>query len=86
MEKIGVSSRRGVLQGMASLGALAAFGGIATPVFARGKTAGQPNIKERTPMFAYVGSRTTRERNARGDGISVYRVEPATGRSRSCNS
>ncbi|MCE4574054.1 lactonase family protein [Caballeronia sp. CLC5] len=30
-------------------------------------------------MFAYVGSRTTRERNARGDGISVYRVEPATG-------
>ncbi|BBP99433.1 6-phosphogluconolactonase [Burkholderia sp. SFA1] len=79
MEKIGVSSRRGVLQGMASLGALAAFGGIATPVFARGKTAGQPNIKERTPMFAYVGSRTTRERNARGDGISVYRVEPATG-------
>ncbi len=24
-------------------------------------------------MFAYVGSRTTRERNARGEGISVYR-------------
>lgn len=23
-------------------------------------------------MFAYVGSRTTRERNARGDGISVF--------------
>jgi len=30
-------------------------------------------------MFAYVGSRTTRERNARGDGISVYRCNPATG-------
>lgn len=30
-------------------------------------------------MFAYVGSRTTRERNARGDGISVYRCAPATG-------
>ena len=29
--------------------------------------------------FAYVGSRTTRERNARGEGISVFRVEPATG-------
>ncbi|MFT3955789.1 MAG: lactonase family protein [Piscinibacter sp.] len=26
-------------------------------------------------MYAYVGSRTTRERNARGDGISVYRVD-----------
>ena len=25
-------------------------------------------------MFAYVGSRTTRERHARGDGISIYRV------------
>lgn len=30
-------------------------------------------------MFAYVGSRTTRERNARGDGISVYKCNPANG-------
>jgi 6-phosphogluconolactonase len=30
-------------------------------------------------MFAYVGSRTTRERNARGEGISVFRFDPATG-------
>ena len=30
-------------------------------------------------MFAYVGSRTTRERNARGDGISVFRCDPSTG-------
>lgn len=29
-----------------------------------------------TSYFAYVGSRTTRERNARGEGISVYRVDP----------
>jgi len=26
------------------------------------------------PGFAYVGCRTSRERNARGDGISVYRI------------
>ena len=26
-------------------------------------------------MYAYVGSRTTRERNARGEGISVYRFD-----------
>ena len=26
-------------------------------------------------MFAYVGSRTTRERNARGNGISIYAVD-----------
>lgn len=30
-------------------------------------------------MFAYVGSRTTRERNARGDGITVWSVNDATG-------
>jgi 6-phosphogluconolactonase len=30
-------------------------------------------------LYAYVGSRTTRERNARGEGISVFRVEDQTG-------
>ena len=30
-------------------------------------------------MFAYVGSRTTRERNARGDGITVYECDSETG-------
>lgn len=30
-------------------------------------------------MYAYVGSRTTRERNARGEGLSVYRVDTASG-------
>ncbi len=30
-------------------------------------------------MFAYIGSRTTRERQARGAGISVYRVEEGSG-------
>lgn len=29
------------------------------------------------PRYAYVGSRTTRERNARGEGISVYTVDEA---------
>lgn len=29
-------------------------------------------------MYAYVGSRTTRERNARGEGISVFKVDPQT--------
>lgn len=32
-----------------------------------------------TPMYAYVGSRTTRERNARGEGISVYQVDQEKG-------
>jgi len=30
-------------------------------------------------MFAYVGSFTTAQRKARGDGIHVYRADPATG-------
>lgn len=30
-------------------------------------------------MYAYVGSFTTAQRKARGDGIHVYRAEPATG-------
>ena len=30
-------------------------------------------------LFAYIGSRTTRERQARGEGISVYRVDPKSG-------
>ncbi|WP_431267622.1 lactonase family protein [Dankookia sp. P2] len=30
-------------------------------------------------LFAYVGTFTTAQRKARGEGISVYRVDPATG-------
>lgn len=30
-------------------------------------------------MFAYVGSRTTRERNARGEGLSVFELDPRSG-------
>lgn len=30
------------------------------------------------PMYAYVGCRTTKERNARGKGIGLYRVDPAS--------
>lgn len=30
-------------------------------------------------IYAYVGTRTTRERHARGEGISVYRVDAASG-------
>jgi 6-phosphogluconolactonase len=37
------------------------------------------NSKKPVSYYAYVGSRTTRERNARGDGINVYRVDGETG-------
>ena len=34
---------------------------------------------ETSAVYAYVGSLTTAQRNARGDGINVYRVAPDTG-------
>ncbi|HWN52776.1 MAG TPA: beta-propeller fold lactonase family protein, partial [Xanthobacteraceae bacterium] len=34
---------------------------------------------ETSAVYAYVGSFTTAQRNARGDGIHVYRVDPTTG-------
>jgi 6-phosphogluconolactonase (cycloisomerase 2 family) len=37
-------------------------------------------MDEAPAYFAYVGSRTTRERNARGDGINVYREDAVTRR------
>ncbi|UHH32078.1 lactonase family protein [Pseudomonas veronii] len=37
------------------------------------------NKAAQTPRFAYVGSRTTKERNARGVGITVYRYASETG-------
>jgi len=33
----------------------------------------------RFARFSYTGCRTTKERGARGKGINVYRVDPATG-------
>ncbi len=38
----------------------------------------QPSAKGSAMQIAYVGCRTTRERNARGEGIRVFRVDPET--------
>jgi 6-phosphogluconolactonase len=79
-------TRRACLKGVAGF-ALAALGGLnqaahaatipeaSMPEEAKVQAlAGEPGA-----MLAYVGSRTTKERNARGDGINVYRVDTATG-------
>jgi 6-phosphogluconolactonase len=55
-------SRRSVVAGIAG-GAIMGFAGAA-PAARRGSMA----------SFAYVGCRTSRERNAQGDGIGVYRI------------
>jgi len=45
-----------------------------------GSSKGVTQMSERSTYFAYVGCRTTRERNARGEGINVYRAAAQTGR------
>jgi 6-phosphogluconolactonase len=40
---------------------------------------GLADVRNPGTCFAYVGSRTTRERNARGDGINVYREDVESG-------
>ena len=61
------NSRRHVLQTLVSLPILATL--PASSVLAASSPA----------CFAYVGCRTTKERNARGKGINVYRVDPSSG-------
>ena len=60
--------RRDFLAGTAGLVATIAAGGCAAATSAR-----------RTPMFAYVGCYTSKERNGKGEGVSVYRMDPASG-------
>jgi len=66
--------RRLLLRSMiAAAGATA--GALSGPV--RGQST--PAIKKSVPRFAYVGCRTTKARNARGEGIQVYKVDAASG-------
>src|SRR5262249_11435876 len=39
----------------------------------------EDNMLEGSRSFVYVGARTTKERNARGDGLNVYAMDNATG-------
>lgn len=72
------AGRRRLLQGVTSAAAMALLGMEAghAQVARPGDRAGKLKGKE---MYAYVGSRTTRERNARGEGISVFRVDTQSG-------
>src|SRR2546428_12771109 len=66
--------RRDFLVGAAGLMAAIAAGGCAA---ASGPSASAAT--RRTPMFAYVGCYTSKERNGKGEGVSVYRMDPASG-------
>jgi 6-phosphogluconolactonase (cycloisomerase 2 family) len=64
--RIGASLTRREFLGTAAAAVVAAAG--------RGQSAGG------APRFAYVGSFTSEARKARGEGISVYRLDPESGR------
>lgn len=63
----GTPSRRHVIAGLA----------LAAPILPR--MTGAARAQGQRDLLAYVGCRTTKERNARGEGISVYRVDGTTG-------
>src|SRR5687768_3250807 len=85
-EALSEPTRRACLKGAAGF-ALAALGGLDQVAQAAtmpgaaipGETVAALPTGEPGTLFAYVGSRTTKERNARGEGINVYRVDPAAG-------
>jgi len=65
--------RRVVLKAGAALAA-------AGPAILRGRHAeAQPRADRTAALFAYVGAFTTPERKGHGGGITVYRVDPASG-------
>jgi 6-phosphogluconolactonase (cycloisomerase 2 family) len=55
-------------------GGVAAAGALVAPRLTRAQ-----DDRRRPARCAYVGCRTTKERNARGEGIQVYRIEPSSG-------
>jgi DNA-binding beta-propeller fold protein YncE len=73
------STRRWFLRAAVTAAGGALLDSARRKAFAQSKQGG-PDMHEPSSYLAYVGSRTTRERNARGDGINVYREDGATGR------
>jgi len=54
-------------------------------IVASGRLAGAGRARadrraSRTPRFAYLGTFTSEKRNARGEGLSAYRIDPESGR------
>jgi 6-phosphogluconolactonase len=74
-------NRRTLLKQLATVASISALGSLLPPGIAQAANLlkNQPATRRNNPMYAYVGSRTTRERNARGDGITVYQVDQEKG-------
>jgi 6-phosphogluconolactonase (cycloisomerase 2 family) len=74
-----MTSRRELVLGVAAAGLASAMGSVPSIASASTDPRAPQAAHPETPMFAFVGSRTTRERNARGDGITVFSVDPECG-------
>ena len=70
--------RREFLGGMATFAAGLVAGGCASSASPGAGSAAREKPLEK-PMTVYVGGYTTKERNGRAEGITVYRMDPATG-------
>lgn len=75
------ATRRTVLKQMGAVAGISALGALLPAGLAQAVSLLNNNAESRrnSPMYAYVGSRTTRERNARGEGITVYKVDQEAG-------
>lgn len=75
------ATRRTVLKQIGTVAGISALGALLPAGLAQATSLLNNNTESRrtTPMYAYVGSRTTRERNARGEGITVYKVDQEAG-------
>lgn len=75
------ATRRTVLKHLSAVAGISALGALLPTGLAQAASLlNNTNESRRThPMYAYVGSRTTRERNARGEGITVYKVDQEAG-------
>lgn len=75
------AQRRRLLGGAVGMSAVSALGLYASAADAAADAAapGSQTTSKGNNMYAYVGSRTTRERDARGEGISVFRIDSLTG-------
>jgi 6-phosphogluconolactonase len=71
--------RRLLLQASSAAAGLAVFGLAGCAAASMETRSTYPSSSKGSAMFAYVGSRTTRERNARGEGISVFKVDQRNG-------
>lgn len=72
------ATRRRLLKQMITVAGVSAIASLLPPGLAQAANL-LDNTRRKNPMYAYVGSRTTRERNARGEGISVYKVDQDEG-------